>query len=86
MQPAELVACAAVHHSRATAIEGRFRLFETQIAASAAAGTGADADDPVMFSDCSWVPATGALVRDRAKHGHTDKHRAGRRVAHGTRQ
>lgn len=64
MHAAELVACTAVHHSRAAAVEGHFRLFETQSAAAAAAAD-AGADAPAMFSVCSWEPTTGAVLRNK---------------------
>ena len=64
MQPSELVACPVVHHSRAAAIEGHFRLYESEQEARAPAVTAKDGgrNEPAMFSICSWNPDTGDLL------------------------
>ena len=64
MRPAELVACPIVHHSRAAAIEGHFRLYESEQEARVAAGAAKDSgeDVPAMFNTSSWNPDTGDLL------------------------
>ena len=80
MHAAELIACAVVYHSRAAAIEGHFRLFETKDAATAAAAS-AGAEEPAMFSVRSWDPATGLLVPGRAKRTRRPTQESGRSSA-----
>jgi len=52
-----------VYHSRASCIEGHFRLLPSRAAYLAAGGAEAGVDMPAHFCLRAWDPATGAAVQ-----------------------